>query len=102
VEHIPYQSEKKKELALLVHGQLFSEFYTRQGSQPLLVALAGQPVNENNPRSSAPTNYSSPRPYKERFYLISLGDAHKIHSLKPTVVPLGLPLDSATLKLLWS
>ena len=41
------QSEKKKELGLLVRGHLFSEFYTRQGCQPLLAALTGQPVDEN-------------------------------------------------------
>jgi hypothetical protein len=44
---ISYQSEKKKELGLLVRGHLFSEFYTRQGCQPLLAALTGQPVDEN-------------------------------------------------------
>src|SRR5271170_3431188 len=44
---ISYQSEKKKELALLVRGHLFSEFYTRQGCQPLLAALAGRRVDED-------------------------------------------------------
>ena len=38
---------EKKSLLLLVHGHLFSEFYTRQGSQPLLAALARQRVDEN-------------------------------------------------------
>jgi hypothetical protein len=38
---------KKRSLALLVHGHLFSGFYTRQGSQPLLAALARQRVDEN-------------------------------------------------------
>ena len=40
------KSEKKR-TCLLVHGHLFSEFYTRQGSQPLLAALASQRVDEN-------------------------------------------------------
>lgn len=37
----PVSVGEKKGACPVVHGHLFSEFYTRQGSQPLLAALAG-------------------------------------------------------------